>query len=170
MKLKNIIPLTALALTLFTGCASIVDGGRKSVQINSNPAGAKVSIFDSAGKTVFTETTPATVRLKRNHGYFQGEDYRLSFELPGYYPAETHVKSVINGWYFGNIMFGGLIGLVIVDPATGANFTLAPREINWNLVALDPALTPEQVAEAQTKVNVPKPPLRPAPAKDTKKY
>jgi hypothetical protein len=31
----------------------------------------------------------------------------------------------INGWYFGNLLFGGIIvGMLIVDPATGAMWTL----------------------------------------------
>jgi hypothetical protein len=34
------------------------------------------------------------------------------------------ITSKIDGWYFANIVFGGLIGMVIVDPATGAMFKL----------------------------------------------
>ncbi len=33
----------------------------------------------------------------------------------------------------GNILFGGLIGWLIVDPATGAMWTLVPKEINTEL-------------------------------------
>lgn len=35
----------------------------------------------------------------------------------------------ISGWYFGNILFGGLIGMLIVDPATGAMWKL-PENVN----------------------------------------
>lgn len=35
----------------------------------------------------------------------------------------------MNGWYIGNLLFGGIIGLLIVDPATGAMWTLIPRKL-----------------------------------------
>src|SRR5678816_1242997 len=38
--------------------------------------------------------------------------------------------------YSGNILFGGLIGLLAVDPATGAMYTLKPKEVSTTLDAL----------------------------------
>lgn len=72
-----------------------------------------------------------------------GEDYKLVFEDAGYYPYETHVKSMVDGWYVGNIFFGGLIGILIVDPATGDMYTLSPREVDCNLTIIKP--TAEQL-------------------------
>ena len=83
---------------IFTGCASILDGGSKSVQIRSNPEGAKVTISNRAGKEVSVQTTPTIVTLERSSGYFMGEDYKLVFEAAGYYPYEMHVKSTLDGW------------------------------------------------------------------------
>jgi hypothetical protein len=38
------------------------------------------------------------------------------------------------GWYLGgNLLFGGSIGYLIVDPVTGAMWTLAPEDINVTL-------------------------------------
>ncbi len=151
MKIKTlsllIVPL------IFTGCASIIDGGSKSVQINSHPEGAKVTISNRAGKEVCVQTTPAIVTLERSSGFFRGEDYKLVFEEAGYYPYETHVESTIDGWYFGNVLFGGLIGIIIVDPATGDMFTLAPREVNCNLVPSTTPLTPDELKAAELKAN-----------------
>jgi hypothetical protein len=42
----------------------------------------------------------------------------------------------VNGWYFGNIIFGGLIGLLAVDPATGAMYTLKPDAVEGALSSL----------------------------------
>ena len=153
--MKKIIITSALATVciLISGCASIVDGGAKTVRINSDPSGAKVSIVDKKGKAVATQTTPASISLKRNSGFFSGEKYKLVFEAPGYYPSETYIQSTVNGWYFGNIIFGGVLGLLIVDPATGAMWTLSPKEVNWNLVSSAVALTPEQLKEAELKAN-----------------
>jgi hypothetical protein len=45
------------------------------------------------------------------------------------------VHATINGWYFGNLAFGEMIGMLVVDPLTGAMDTLKPDHI-------DQALTP----------------------------
>lgn len=36
----------------------------------------------------------------------------------------------MNGWYIANIVFGGLVGFLIVDPATGAMYSLSPNDVN----------------------------------------
>jgi hypothetical protein len=56
------------------------------------------------------------------------------------------VDSRINGWYVGNIVFGGLIGWLIVDPLTGAMWTLNTEHVNSFLaetVALDDTSSPQ---------------------------
>jgi len=160
MKIK-ILSLLIIPL-IFTGCASILDGGSKSVQINSNPEGAKITISNQEGKTIAVQKTPAIVPLARSSGYFRGEDYKLVFEAAGYSPYETHVTSTVDGWYFGNIFFGGLIGMLIVDPMTGDMYTLSPMDVNCNLL---PAAVPPTVAEPNTNV-VPEPKTSAEPKKD----
>ena len=140
---------------LLTGCASILDGGPRTVQVNSKPEGAKVTITNRAGKEVSVQTTPATVTLERAAGFFEGEDYTLHFEAAGYYPYDAHVQSALDGWYIGNIFFGGLIGLVIVDPATGDMFTLSPRVVNCNLTPAQASLAAVQSGSVPTGTNVP---------------
>src|SRR5258706_16347840 len=152
MKIKLLLIISIIPL-LFTGCSSIVDGGDKRVQINSNPTGAKFSIYNKAGKPISVQTTPASITLKRNRGYFTGEDYKMIFESVGYYPYEVHIKSTVDGWYFGNLIFGGLIGLLIVDPATGAMYKLSPNEVSCNLVSSAVVLTPEELKAAELKAN-----------------
>lgn len=56
----------------------------------------------------------------------------ITFEKQGY-PAHTaRLQANLDGWYVGNLIFGGLIGLLIVDPATGAMFKL-PEEFAVDL-------------------------------------
>ena len=136
---------------IVSGCASILDSGEKSVHLNSNPPGAKVTISNDEGKVVFAQTTPAVVNLARSSGYFHGEDYRLIFEAPGYSSYETRITSQIDGWYFGNIIFCGLIGMLVVDPMTGDMYTLSTREINCSLVpSITPATSADMKAPATT--------------------
>jgi hypothetical protein len=150
------LPLLFLIPLLFTGCSSIVDGGSNShVQINSNPTGAKLSIYNKDGKAISVQTTPANLTLKRNHGYFAGEDYKMILEATNCYPYEVHVKSTVDGWYFGNFIFGGLIGLLIVDPATGAMYTLKPEEVTINLISSAVPLTADELKSAELKANPP---------------
>ena len=162
MKTK-ILSLLIIPL-IFTGCASIFDGGSKSVQINSNPQGAKVTVSNQEGKTLFIKTTPAMVVLDRSSGYFRGEDYKLILEEAGYEPYETHVTSTIDGWYFGNILLGGLVGMLIVDPMTGDMYTLSPMDVNCNLVPVVVASPSSEIKAAEPNTNaVPesKPPAEP---------
>lgn len=148
-----IIPLTAACVCiLVSGCASVVDGGPKTVRINSKPAGAEFTVYDREGKAVASKTTPASVSLQRGDGMFKGANYRVAFEAPGYSPGDAQIKSEVNGWYYGNIMFGGLIGM-LVDGSTGAMWTLSPTDINYNLVSSTPASSPEELTKAQSTAN-----------------
>ncbi len=157
---KLLLITWAATLSIFaSGCASIVDSGDKTVHFRSTPPGAKFTVYDKKGEVVESRTTPANVTLKRSSGYFSGIEYRVSFEASGYYPGEIALKSSMDGWYWGNLLFGGLIGFLIVDPATGDMFTL-PKDFNYNLVPSDPPLSPEELKAAQLKANPPgtKPP------------
>jgi hypothetical protein len=160
--------LAILGVLSLCSCASIVDGGRRKVHIDSNPTGAQVTIYDRHDFEVEAHTTPFVVRLERGSGYFRGEKYRLVFELAGYQKAEVTIKSDLNGWYFGNILFGGLIGFVIVDPLTGAMWTLKPKTVFEDLepvaAATQPPSNPDTVAEPKTEAPPSEPPkLQPAP-------
>ena len=155
---KEYIISCLLLLTLIgcVGCASIVDGRKKQVRIDSNPP-ATLTVLDHKGETVIVTNTPAVVRLKRNNGYFVKEQYKLRFEAPGYYPSEVPLNTNLNVWYFGNILFGGVIGFVFVDPATGAMWTIEPPTVNRNLIATTQTLSPEQLQVAEADANpVPK--------------
>ena len=131
--------------SVFTGCASIVHSGNRSIPIASKPNGAKVTIYDRDGKQVSTHETPFVASLDPRYGYFKGQTYRLVFELEGYKQTEIKLQSTVSGWYFGNIVFGGLIGMIIVDPLTGSMFNLTPEKIEQSL----PSNTAELVREGK---------------------
>ena len=44
----------------------------------------------------------------------------MRFTREGYLPYETQVDAGVNGWYFGNLLFGGLPGFLLIDPAATA--------------------------------------------------
>jgi len=133
--------LGALSL-LSSGCASIVHSGPRDVAVVSSPPGATVSIFDRDGKQVMKQTTPFTASLSPKYGYFKGQQYRAVFDMPGYQSSEVQIKPVVSGWFYGNILFGGLIGMLAVDPNTGAMYNLAPNSINQTLTPQATAARP----------------------------
>jgi hypothetical protein len=118
----SLVLCAGIAMT--TGCASIVSKSQYPVTINSNPSGATVTIKNKRGVDVQKATTPATVTLAASAGFFSPANYSFQFEKEGYFPASTSLSAGMDGWYIGNILFGGLIGILIVDPATGAMWKL----------------------------------------------
>jgi hypothetical protein len=115
------------------GCASIVHNGNRMVTISSDPPGATASIRTAEGQIVDARKTPCTVSLEPKRGYFKGQSYVLRLEMPGYQATEVPLKATLSGWYFGNIIFGGLIGMLAVDPATGAMWNIEPGKIDRKL-------------------------------------
>ncbi len=111
-------------LAIMSGCASIVSRSNYPVTINSNPSGATVTVRNKKGIEVHKAITPATIMLSADAGFFSPARYSLDFSKDGYFPGTTSLSARIDGWYIGNIVFGGLIGLLIVDPATGAMWRL----------------------------------------------
>ena len=134
--LRAVSVLAAIGVgTALSGCATIVHSGPRPVSVASTPSGATVSIYDRNDKLVETNTTPFVAQLPTKYGYFKGQTYRLVFELPAHAPAEVKLEPSLSGWYFGNIVFGGLIGMLIVDPITGAMYNLSPEKIEQPLDA-----------------------------------
>lgn len=113
-------------LATLSGCATIISGSTDRVAFSSTPENATFSIKDKNGKTVHQGTTPSSVVLERGNGSFDGQTYQVDFSAPGYLPKTESLDTSINGWYLGNLIFGGLLGLVFIDPATGAMWDLPP--------------------------------------------
>ena len=134
MKLFLTIACLAAALTM-TGCASIFSGSTQTLTFKSVPDTANITITNKLGEKIHTGSTPATVTLKRGNGYFKPAGYQVTFSKEGFQTKTVQVKATVNGWYIANIIFGGLIGFLIVDPATGAMYTLSPSDINTLLDA-----------------------------------
>jgi hypothetical protein len=62
--------------------------------------------------------------MARRQGILVGEMYNVTFGKNGYQDKAGTVDTELNGWYWGNFLFGGVIGLLIIDRATGAMWRL----------------------------------------------
>ncbi|WP_369599916.1 hypothetical protein AAIA72_08610 [Hahella sp. SMD15-11] len=107
-----------------SGCATIVSDSKYPVAITSYPSGAHFEIRNKSGVLVHSGETPSTIILSTKAGFFQGETYQVKFDKEGYQEQVSTLDTSLDGWYVGNILFGGLIGILIVDPATGAMWKL----------------------------------------------
>jgi hypothetical protein len=139
---KTLLLLAFVPLTF--SCASIVSKSNWPFYVESDPAGATVTIENRKGREVFKGKTPTIVHLKSGSGFFAKESYVIRYSRPGYEDKTVNVECKLNGWYFGNILFGGAIGLLIVDPATGAMYKL-------NGKGTSQTLTPTQQATTHTR-------------------
>jgi hypothetical protein len=123
MKLSKIIAFLIVTL-LATSCATIVSRSIYPVAFTSSPAGAVLTVENRSGRIVYTGATPATIFLDSSAGYMRKERYKVTLTLPGHQTHTTYLSATLNGWYFGNFLIGGLVGFLIVDPATGALYRL----------------------------------------------
>ena len=131
--IKAILTLACGSL-LLASCASIVSKSNWPVTLSSNPVGAHVMVANKKGVNIHSSTTPSTVTLPSDSGFFRRAQYTLTFTKPGYPTRTALLQARMNGWYVGNVVFGGLIGVLIVDPATGAMWKL-DRHIHVDLAA-----------------------------------
>jgi hypothetical protein len=137
--MKNAI--AGLMLVVFvaavSACATIVGNPNQDVPIASTPSAADIRVTDEQGKETFKGSTPITVTLPKSDGhYFGKKTYTVTITKPGYQPQTIPVLSSPNGWYFfGNLVFGGLIGWFIVDPLNGGMYNLSPEQIKADLPA-----------------------------------
>jgi hypothetical protein len=132
--------LTATLALALCGCASIVSHSTWPVTFNTSPEGAEITITDSLGSVVQKGKTPLNLRLKSGAGFFTPAHYDMEVKLAGYTTARGRVDAEINGWYFGNLFIGGMLGMLIIDPATGAMWKLPPQYcLNLEKTAANPS-------------------------------
>ena len=138
MNCRNIFLVAILIAVVFmtSGCATIVSRSRYPVSINSTPNNASIKITNKKGKEIFSGYTPAFVELKSGAGFFTNAKYKLTFSSPGHSDKIVQINSTINGWYFGNLMLGGILGMLIIDPATGAMWRINTKFLNETLTPL----------------------------------
>ena len=88
----------------------------------SAPPGAAVKIDG------VQTTTPGKVTLRRN------QDYNAVFTKEGFPERPVKLESKASWWLLGNVIFGGLIGLIIDLGAVGG-FKLVPGSVDMDLAS-----------------------------------
>lgn len=142
--------LAGILSVWMNGCASIIGkSAPQSITLDSVPAGANVLVNDrSDGRKVFEGVTPTLVKLDKKKSFFSGRRYEVIISKEGYRDSVVYVSPRVGGWYLlGNLVFGGPIGWLIVDPASGAMWNLSPDKINETLGAkqAESRLSPDEI-------------------------
>lgn len=131
MNATNTLPIALIAVA-FAGCATIVSDSSYPLAVSSQPEGAYFTVTNRDGVEINRGTTPESVELKAGSGYFKAQTYTITFSKDGFEEQTVSVRSSMDGWYWGNILIGGLIGMLIVDPITGAMYKL-PESVHVNM-------------------------------------
>ena len=123
------------ASTVLAGCATIMGkSAAEALNVRSAPDQASVVITDESGTKIFEGKTPTSLPLEKKKGFFSGKKYAVTIKKEGFAEQTVIVDTKVNGWYIGgNILFGGILGWLIIDPATGAMWKLDTNEINVTL-------------------------------------
>ncbi|POQ99807.1 hypothetical protein AU468_09990 [Alkalispirochaeta sphaeroplastigenens] len=136
--LKAAVLCAALVLVLaLSGCATVVSTAEYPVAITSRPTGAEFTIERRDGKIIHSGVTPSTVTLSSRAGFFRGERYTVKMQHPGHEPRVAEIDRRVSKWYiFGNLLWiwGGPVGWLVVDPASGAMWNLEDLHLD-----MDPA-------------------------------
>ena len=133
----RLVSITLIAC-LSTGCASIVSGSNQSISVTTRSngvdlSGAKCVLTNNKGE--WYATTPGTVTVHRSFN-----DLSVNCAYDGLDKGIELAKSTTKGMAFGNILFGGFIG-VGVDVATGAAYDY-PNVIQVNMGQAVPVMPP----------------------------
>ncbi|MEI8173415.1 MAG: hypothetical protein WCH07_08025 [Deltaproteobacteria bacterium] len=148
MKIYIRILAIFFVLFFFSGCATIIKGGGpQGIYFKSEPADAKLTVIDLRNGNVMAANikTPQVVLLPKSAGYFKYAKYNVTFEKEGYDKKEVNLESDATAWYSaGNLGFllYGLIGWLIVDPASGAMWHFDPEQVS---VLLNPKGTADTI-------------------------
>ena len=115
--------LLLLASVTLLQCATMMHGTSQGVGIQSTPTGAMVTIDNKD-----FGSTPVVANLARKSNHV------VSITMEGYQPFEANITRSTSGWVWGNIVFGGLIGLA-VDAISGGLYKLTPEQVSGSLSA-----------------------------------
>lgn len=142
------IMIMGLLSMLLPGCATLFEGTSQSVSISTDPAGADCTVDRHGSRIGQINPTPGSIHIDKSK-----DDLSVQCRHTGYQTATISESPKFQGTTFGNIVAGGLIG-VVVDAASGANFEY-PNDVKINM-APDPAAVPPAPPVVETS-----PPISP---------
>ena len=123
-----LVAVLLLMASSSVGCATIVTSDTVDVSLATSPPGAKAHVNGQS----YSTTSPVSIPVRR------GKEPTIHIEKDGYEPQDIKLNREFGGWVWGNLLFGGVIGLVI-DLVTEHAYGIEPDEIH---VSLHPVSSP----------------------------
>ena len=112
--------LLASAMTMLSGCATITMGSSQTVVLTTEPVGAACTFNRDGAVVGVINPTPGSLNVSKSHSTID-----VSCVKDGFLDAKGVVGKHFQPMTFGNILFGGIIGIV-VDAASGATAEYEP--------------------------------------------
>lgn len=124
--MKKIILLGfAGILSVLTGCATIVNRTEQNITINSTPNDAIIQINgEDIGKTPWSGLISRKTSMQ------------ATIKKEGYSSQVVDIDGHLSGWFWGNIIFGGLVGST-TDTISGAAYEYSPGSYHVSLAPLN---------------------------------
>lgn len=124
MKIKFL--LMSFGIMTLTSCATLFDGGSPKILLEGWGVDEPVTI--TTEKKVYENVKfPATVEVKRH----KIDGQRISIQSENYMFQDIVLQKKVNGWTWGNIAIGGIIGWCV---DMGTNCVSKPKESKYTVV------------------------------------
>lgn len=117
--------LATLLCSALSGCATLLSDRSYEVTVDNAAGPTYFSVMDRDNKVVQSGITPQQVTLKSSAGPFRPAKYRIVYASTSGV-LEQPLDPDINWWTAGNIVIGGVPG-VVIDAASGALWRLDDR-------------------------------------------
>jgi len=114
------LALAGMAVAVLSGCATITKSSSQTVTIDTQPPGAICALTRGGKKFAVVNPTPGAISVEKS-----SEAISISCTKDGYLETAGTLEASFQAMTFGNIIFGGLIG-VAVDAASGAMHEYEP--------------------------------------------
>jgi hypothetical protein len=116
---------------LLSGCATLGTRSHSRVIGSLSSGTANVTIKEKkTGQVIWRGETPTLVSIPKRAGNLRGSFYTVVISKKGHKDIELEIYPRAGGWFpGGGVVFGGLIGWLVVDPSNGTIWTLSPDSI-----------------------------------------
>ena len=121
---NNIILL--IVLVLLNGCASITESKNQSMSVSTGDITGAICTLSNSKGSYYVNSTPGSVMVRN-----ACDQLTVTCTKEGYVPANPaagSVQDVAKDMAWGNIVFGGIIGIA-VDRSTGAGCSYPQQNI-----------------------------------------
>ena len=106
--------LAAACLIGLSSCATLLSDDQQSIVVTSDPVGATCQVRQGGAFIATVPVTPGTILVGKSR-----HDIAIDCTRVGYFPGAAVLEPHFQDWTYGNILYGGSVGL-LVDTSSGA--------------------------------------------------